>query len=135
MSMVRNGMVLQKLWCFVRQPVGISTDFYYKESIEIGTKPAFSIWHRALYVRDIGKLILEGPFFALQTLYKAAQCRAQCGMIWNKTAHRSCMFMCTEKDLCYYFSARLHNLHMGPLLFVEEMILIAPPGSLRYSYY
>ena len=26
---------------------GISIDFYYKELIEIGAKPAFSIWHRA----------------------------------------------------------------------------------------
>ena len=58
--MVRNGIVLQKLQRFVLPLAGISTDFYYKELIEIGAKRAFSIWHQALYVRDIGKLILEG---------------------------------------------------------------------------
>ena len=38
--MVRNGLVLQKLQCFVKWLAGISTDLYYKELIEIGTKPA-----------------------------------------------------------------------------------------------
>ena len=46
-SMVRNGMVLQKLQHFVTWLAGISTDFYCKELIEIGTKPAFSVWHWA----------------------------------------------------------------------------------------
>ena len=51
--MVRNGMVLQKLQHFVTWLVGISIDFYYKELIENGAKPAFSIWHQAYYVSDI----------------------------------------------------------------------------------
>ena len=40
-SMVSNGMVLQKLQLFVMWLVGISTDFYYKELVEIGAKPFF----------------------------------------------------------------------------------------------
>ena len=67
-SMVRNGMVLQRLQRFVTWLVGILTDCYYKELIDIGAKSAFSIWHRAQYVRDIGKLILEGRLFTLWTL-------------------------------------------------------------------
>ena len=39
--MVRNEMVLQKSQLFVTRLVGISTDFYYKELIEFGAKPAF----------------------------------------------------------------------------------------------
>ena len=58
-------MVLQD---FVSWLAGISTDFYHKELIKISAKPDFSIWHRALHVRDIGKLIFECQFFALWTL-------------------------------------------------------------------
>ena len=37
----------------------------------VGAKPAFSIWHwDNNYVRDIGNLILDGQFLALQTLWK-----------------------------------------------------------------
>ena len=41
MSMVRNGMVLQNLQNVFTWLAGISTDFYYKESIEIGAKLVF----------------------------------------------------------------------------------------------
>ena len=58
-------MVLQKLQRFVMWLAGISIDFCYKELIEIGAKPAFSIRHWAYYVRDIGKLILERQFFCI----------------------------------------------------------------------
>lgn len=53
---------------FVSWLAGISTDFYHKELIKISAKPDFSIWHRALHVRDIGNLIFECQFFALWTL-------------------------------------------------------------------
>ena len=40
-SMVRTRMVLQKLQHFITWLAGISTDFYYKEFIEIGAKTVF----------------------------------------------------------------------------------------------
>ena len=39
----QNGFIEVVAFCHV----GISTDFYYKELLGIGAKPAFSIWHRA----------------------------------------------------------------------------------------
>ena len=72
MSMVRNGMVLLNLQNVFTWLAGILTDFYYKELIKIDAKLVFlfGTGPNTLYVRDIGKLILEGRFLALMTLYK-----------------------------------------------------------------
>ena len=46
-----NGFSEVAVFCHVT--CSYLTDFYYKELIEISAKPAFSIWNRTKYVRDI----------------------------------------------------------------------------------